>query len=102
MVFRAVRECTGTCGRWLWRGVAEDFRQRQDRLLQRKGMIVPDEVSCREAEMNRSGNTGQLVFSIVEGAFFYFTGNYCIWFFQGKNIWQRVKFMLNESVFINR
>ena len=86
MIFRAVRECTGTCGRWLWRGVAEDFRQRQDRLLQRKGMIVPDEVSCREAEMNRSGNTGQLVFSIVEGAFFYFTGNDGILFFREKNL----------------
>ena len=69
-----------------WRTKRIHVRLRQDRLLQRKGMIVPDEVSCREAEMNRSGNTGQLVFSIVERAFFYFTGNDGILSCREKNL----------------
>ena len=49
------------------------FRLRQDRLLQRKGMDVPGEVSDREAGTNRSGNTGRtrLLYINREGVFLY-------------------------------
>lgn len=50
--------------RWSFgKGSIYRIRQWQDRLLQRKGMEVLDKVFGREAKMNRSGNTGQLVFS---------------------------------------
>ena len=48
------------------------FRLRQDRLLQRKGMDVPGEVSDREAGMNRSGNTSGTRLLYMRGRFFYF------------------------------
>ena len=55
---QAERGMHGADGRWLWRGAVEELygiwytdecihmfhRLRQDRLLQRKGMKVPDEV----------------------------------------------------------
>lgn len=47
------------------------FRLRQDRLLQRKGMDVPSEVSDREAGMNRSGNTSGTRLLYMRGRFFY-------------------------------
>ena len=47
------------------------FRLRQDRLLQRKGMDVPGEVSDREAGTNRSGNTSGTRLLYMRRRFFY-------------------------------
>lgn len=68
----AERDIQGADGRWLLRGAAEQAsRLRQDRLLQRKGMVVLNEVPGREAGTNRSGITGlQLVFSKRGGGLF--------------------------------
>ena len=73
-------------------------RQRQDRLLQRKGIrkdtdrpgsvkrLVPVEVPGREAGAKRSGNTGTARLLIgSEETFFYFTGSCVLIFYSGGN-----------------
>ena len=72
----------------LGEALLKESRQRQDRLLQRKGIsrentdaiasggkLVPVEASGREAEAKRSGNTGERLSSHMRRQLFYFTGN---------------------------